>query len=429
MSGGDLLRAIGQRGDSQWSRRLSDAHDGFYVMVDDPGPPYWSLLYRASKLNPDLFLAVAPLAALIDAAYWVVRAAVFPFFLTLWSAERGAARLLRRTFFCPLCFNPMTEPYVYCPRCGRVQGRLRPRIGSLLFKRCAGCGETRWRLIGNYLLNPPGPLVCRDTPQHTGCYRPHQLPNLAGRCSVERIALVGPSVASKHTLLAHLVNQMVNGSASRGSQYYPTGKLSTLEFQLMRQTLARSPHEPTDHCERPGRRYTLARTFALQGAHGKNVAVIHNVSNSWIRYEDRLFTDGLAWTGIRSLVFVIDAAVIEGNGSEGILSHVEVYSRLVRVIEKDLSLAPGSPLPLRVAIVLPLTSGANVAQPVHSNGTISAADVQRYVAQGAPALHALVQRTVAPGQLRYFGGLGSPKLDLSRSGWVRDVAGWVSSRS
>jgi len=429
MTGGDPLRAIGQLGDSQWSRRLSDAHEGFYVRVDDPGPPYLSLLYRASKLNPDVFLVAAPLAALIDAVHWILRAAVFPLFLYLWFAERGVARLLGRTFFCPLCFNPMTEPYVYCPKCRRVQGRLRPRIGSLMFKRCAGCGETRWRLIGNYLLSPPRPLVCRDTPQHTGCYRPHQLANVAGRCSVKRIALVGPSVASKHTFLAHLVNQMVNGSASRGGQYYPVGKLSSLEFQLMRQTLARSALEPTDHCERPGRRYTLARTFALQRGRGRNVAVIHNVSNTWIRYEDRLFTDGLAWTEIRSLVFVIDAALIEGNGSEGILAHAEVYSRVVRVIEKDLSLAPGRYLPVRVAIVLPLTSGANMAQSIGANGAISAAGVKRYVAQGAPALHALVQRTVAPGDLRYFGGLITPNLDLDGSGWVQDLVGWVTGRS
>jgi hypothetical protein len=403
--------------------------------LKDPGPPYWSISYRLARSAESLpefspaqqsRLIGAIIFAPFDAIHWVMRVMIWPLFVVLWYCERGVARLLRRTFFCPLCYNPMRDPYVYCPACGRVQGNLEPRINNLLFKRCVGCGEKRWRIFGNYLFKPPQPLVCRDTIWHLGCYRPHHLDKLAGKCSARRIALVGPNVASKHVFLSHLVNYMVEGRRARPKCYRSANHLSTMEFELLTQVLPQDFGKQTKHYERPGKRYTLARTLVLRKGRSKRLAVIHNVPNACMHNEERLFRDGLAWRQIDAMVFVADLSLVAADGWAGLLSLAEVYSRVVRVIEKDLPLAPGKRLPFRVAIVLPLTQKATLARSIDSEGCVPPDEVERYISQETPGFYALVQRTVSPSKLRFFGGLVTSKLNPQRSRWLDDVVRWVA---
>ena len=424
------LREIGELGDSQWRQRLSDSDAGAYVRLKDGPPPYWSIVYRVyrwAESQPDspdrygVLVVAAVFLVWIDVVVGLIRVALLPLLLLAWWCERGLARLLGRTFLCPLCHNPMRDPYVFCSSCRRVQGQLRPTVNSLFIYCCARCGETRWPVLGNYLGGSPRPLVCRDTRGHRGCYYPHPLTGLAGTSAARHVAIVGPALASKHAFLGHLVAQVVSGG-DRG--YRPANTLAGLEFDLMKQRFMNALQGDTADCEQPGKRYSLARTLVLQ-APRRALFVLHNLCNSWLADEERLFTDGISWSDISSLVFVVDGAVSRANGGEGAMSHAEVYSRVVRVVEKDLRLNPGTLLPFQVAVVLPFPPHAFPVQGSGVSGRLAEADAEAHLWREAPAFCAMLRRTMAPHKLRFFGGVLDSKLDLLRGRWLQEVADWI----
>src|SRR5215211_3741526 len=103
----DLVRTIARVGDALWDGELDDHNHGVYVDINEAPPEHTTPLTAP-------FVAIGYLVA-------------YP----AWLAERKLSRLLGRSYFCPLCHNPMEEALVYCPECRRVQSRLFPAPGGV----------------------------------------------------------------------------------------------------------------------------------------------------------------------------------------------------------------------------------------------------------------------------------------------------------
>jgi hypothetical protein len=432
MSQQELLDRIGQEGDALLKRKLSRVNaEGDYVPIEAGTTrpvlliaKLFAYLEQGGPAAVVLAVPALPLLAPIDLIHVILRFVLFPFVLLAWWLERRLAQMLGRSFFCPLCSNPMREPLVYCPKCKRVQPRLRPHPEALFIRTCE-CGEMSWPILGQFFLRCPQPLVCRDTERVTGCYRPHALAVLAGRGRSRHVAVAGTTARAKHAVMAHLFEHLAQGDGPLG-QWEPAWDMSALELELFEQTLSRSFQIDTSDCDKLGERYTLALSFVLRKARGSQLYVFHNVAQHWLDSTPLLIKNVLNWKLTHGMIFVLDPEQMGLIADSDQLPQAEAYSRLLRVIEEFCRLQAGSTLPLRVAVVLPVPDGqaATLGVPGVKSG-LSGEAVQKLVREKEPALHALLIRSVAPAKLGFFAGPIPDDLDLKKTKWLHDVLTWV----
>jgi hypothetical protein len=394
----------------------SDRYVPFEAHVYWPVPLVERALTRWGRAG----LVLVPPALVIDLARgallvlrWFV---VWPVVaLVCWGERKLAHRLGRDNYFCPLCCNPMKDPCVYCPKCRRVQ----PRLGSwsgLLYHTCE-CKQHRWLVPGRFLSRRPGPAVCRDTDEFLGCYLPHALPDeLAGRFGSRHVAIAGTSSRVKHAVMASLFVQATRAKVAGIGQLEPAWDLSRLELSLFEALLAGGSGLDGDDLDRPGEHYVLAQSFILRPVQSSELLVFHNVPNSWLTETLALARGGRNWKSTKGLVFVLDTQRMGEAVDEAKVPQSEAYSRLVRVIEEFCSLRAGAQLPLRVAVVIPVFGEKSLG-----------AKPEEYLKRNDPALHALMTRTVAPQNLRFWSGsVGSDaRDDTGRTRWAHEVLEWV----
>ena len=422
-----LLQQIGQKGDALLNERLPRVdEDGIYVPLranTNQTPLLTGLLmsYANESGRGGIFITIMalPVVVPLDLLQLILRCIVYPLILAAWWCERRLSRLLGRSYFCPLCSNPMGEPLVYCEHCRRVQTRLIPLIESL-FTRTCDCGKTTWRLQGQYLWRRPQPLVCRDTEHISGCYRPHALPDLAGKTSSHHLAIAGTTTRAKHAVMAYLFRHLIAGG-SRLGPFRTAWDMSALELQLC-DTLAESFSFDTGPCEQPGKRYTLSLSFVLRPHRGGRLLVFHNVAQPWLASTPLLAKNVLNWKLIPGLVFVVDPDRMGVIHDPNQLPQSEIFSRLLRVIEEYCFLPAGAVLSQRVAVVLPLPSGPPSENPEPSMGD---AEVRRQVWERDPALYALLVESVKAGRLRFFAGPIPRGFDLEQTRWLNEVLAWL----
>ncbi|MFO0877896.1 MAG: hypothetical protein U0840_11130 [Gemmataceae bacterium] len=432
MTAQQLIDQIGDEGDALLKTRLRRVDDdGDYVPINQGSsrPVLLSAMLVASleRIGPgSVAIAIPALLFLapIDLILVVVRFLLFPFVLTAWWLERRLARFLRRSFFCPLCSNPMQEPFVYCPKCKTVQPRLRPYPEALFWRTCE-CGATRWSILGQFLLRRPQPLVCRDTEHITGCYRPHPLASLAGTNTSRHIALAGSSIRSKHAVMAHLFYHLTSGTTQRGS-FAPAWDMSELELELSEKVLYRAFRVDTSVCEKPGNRYTLSLSFVLRRKRSGELLAFHNLAQPWLESTPLLVKNVLNWKLIHGMIFVLDPEQLGKVPEAKLLPQVEIYSRILRVIEEYCVLPVGRTLPLQLAVLLPIPAGQAAALNLPgTRGELPQQQVQQLIRDREPGLHALLCRSIAPGKLRFFGGILPDKLDPDQSTWIARALEWL----
>jgi hypothetical protein len=366
------------------------------------------------------YVVVFPLLLAIDVVHAVGRTLVLLFALAVWWGERRLAKLRGRSWFCPLCINPLKEPLVYCPDCLRIQPRLRPGFDSPLSWRCP-CGRSRWSKLGRYFLNPPRNLGCRDTDHFEGCYHPHPLPHLAGRLRPRHVAIVGTSERAKHAVMAHLLHHCVAGER----RYQLVWDLNQLELELCRQFLFRSMREDTRGCEQPGQYYRLARTFLLQRQDGNDALVFHNIPNELLENTESLADYRITWDEMGGLLLVIDDERTDDRFRPNVLSQAEIYSRLLRVIEEYRGTTIGERLPFKVAVLLPVAAGNAADFLPAAGGLIDSDGVKDLLKRRDPPLFGLLNWSTQAKKLRYFGGIMPDELDLKESQWIQEALDWI----
>lgn len=391
----DLLTQIGKDGDALWDDPIDPDTDGAYVDIRDVPP------------EEDY----GPLRVLVIALGLMVAG-------ILWRLERLAFSLLSRTYFCPLCHNPMEEPLVSCPHCRRVQSRLKPTPAGVFVRRCR-CGAGRWRILGSLFASPKS-LVCRDTETFEGCYRPHRIPDLAGRHRSIHAAILGTSVAAKHAFMADMLAQLAK-------RHHPAWRMSELEIRLCRAELAKGFNEDTTRYETPGRLYTLARTLILHGQ-GGTLWVFHNLINRWLASEEELHRNVPAWSRVGALLIVIDGdRLAEPDPRVGDQS-AELYSRAFRDIEKSRLLGPEETLPMRVAVVVAFSSPERMAEFLDGGLPGKGGRVKSSVLGRAPALHGLLVRTVDPRKLKFWAWVAPSGADRVSPTVAQEAGIWIMTR-
>jgi hypothetical protein len=391
----DLLGQIGREGDALWDGQIESEADGSYVDIRDVPPEVFQ-----SPLH-DIAIALGLVIAGV-----------------LWRLERAVSSMLGRTYFCPLCHNPMEEPLVSCPHCRRVQSRLRPTVGGVFIRRCR-CGGGRWRVLGS-LFSPPKPLVCRDTESFTGCYRPHRIPDLAGRHRSINAAILGTSVAAKHAFMADMLTQLAR-------RHRPAWSMSKLELRLCREVLVKGFEEDTTRYESPGCRYTLSRTLILHGRR-RTLWVFHNLLNTWLVSEEALHKNAPFWGRVRGILIVIDGDRLAGADPVGADHPAELYSRTLRDIEKLGLVSPGDALPMNVAVVVACSSREKMGDLLSHAQPGIGGPVKSAVMGRDPALHGLLVRTVHPKKLRFWAWVAPSGANRPSHLVAEEVGVWIMTR-
>jgi hypothetical protein len=100
------------------------------------------------------------------------------------------------------------------------------------------------------------------------------------------------------------------------------------------------------------------------------------------------------------------------------LPSVEVYTRLVRDLEEYCAIPPGRRLPLRVAVFFLQAHD----WPAEKNPRKASEIAVRHA---APALYALLRRTLRARRLRFFSGQLPAGPDLAASAWVGEGLAWL----
>jgi hypothetical protein len=427
-----LIRAISKRGNALWNSELPDHQDGVYIRLSEPLPFTGSLLTWWTKRVGGPSKDISPLLVMgwlvllpFELVQLLLRPLLFPIVWLVWSFEKLVASWLGYDYFCPLCHNATNTPFVYCPKCRRVQGLLAPSVGALFRQPCAECGEVVAPTLGNHLLQQPKNLVCRDTRRTKGCYRPLALPTFPRTVSSSHSVIFGGTVAAKHAVLSHLVAHALQSHSQNGPGCYRIPwDLNQLEWSLMEQFLSRSYSLDTSVVEELAPRYTLARTFILQKDE-RRLLVLHNLVNAWVASEKRLYTEGIAWKNVQSAIFVVDPDVLAHEGKPQQLTHAEIFSRMIRVIEKDLAVDPGHTLPLRVAVVVPLTNQTRKSYGLSSASELSPEMVEQFLGEHSPATYSLLRRTVGSTKLAWFGGAMPATLDTAVTFWLKPLVKWL----
>lgn len=419
-----LIRQIGMQGDASLKSGMLSDHDAKgYIYLKDEQLPYWSLWYifcrwtNYGPLSSIAFFFLGPL----DLLQVPFRLILWPCCVLIWKAERHLGHWLRRKHLCGICHHAMPDPFVYCKYCQRVQGLLRPSFGALFWRRCAGCGRSGWPTLGDYLCWAPKPLVCRDSAKSKGCYTPLD-PQIPSGHAMRQYAILGPTLRAKHAFMGHLIRSLtLAGAAPR--QFEPLGNLSELECRLCAEVLSSAKERDTSSCEVPGKRYTLMRSMRLQ--RNKRQVVLHNIAHPWLRSEDTLYRDSLRWRDVTGLMFVLDERLLAIDASHPQASHVEVLSRLIRVVEKDMSLLPGSPLPFKVVVVLPVAENSRLASQVDARGIMSVKNIKDAIQSLSPGLLALLRRSVEKRNLGFYGGVLPNHASQNSTAWLSDLRRWI----
>jgi len=429
-----LKRRIGQRGDALFNGKLSDRYPrerwdvGFY----HEGPPWWSICYRflykspqANKTEPadDVEALTYCTLGWIDALHWLVRLIIFPFSWIVWWCERRWARWRKYSYFCPVCHNPARDPLVYCPRCGQIQGLLRPRVGELFVHRCTNCGESRWKIHGQYLGSPPHHLVCRNTLTTAGCTRPNPIASLLRKTRSDHLAILGVGTRTKHALFAHIIGHAAKKRLGRRGRCRIPWPVNRDEWQLARRTLGNNLAVDTDGYETPGRNYTLARTFLLRAR--SRLVVLHNLADQWLTAEAALAVHGYPLVTSKTWIFVLDAVELEQHAPESRSSSVETLSRLIRVVQKFRKLDPQKALPAKLAVVLPIPDSSKLWNEGLLVDRLEPETVRSLVHERAAAFSLLATSVFRRSRLRYFGGPLPDSLDLQQTSWLQEVFNWA----
>ncbi len=430
-----LFRKIGKHGDSLWAGKLPEKYGGLEIPLDSSAPFHWSFLYHLFGKLEDagepwslwvvVWLSLFPLA-ILDSAQLLIRGLLYPLVLLIWWCEKRLALFQGRRYFCAVCHKLMDDPWVYClnPRCPRrVQTRLRPTFNSLFIRRCLVCDHSRWLLLGQRHRFPPQPLVCRHTYKLSGCYHPLRIPALQGQATLH-FAIVGTTVAAKHTVMSHMFHQLTGSSSDES--YRTAWDVSQMELELSRQILYRGFEEDTSRYETPGRHYTLAWTFVLQPVGSGSHLVFHNMLNSWFSDTHDLAKHGANWKILKGLLFVIDPRLMWQEPSVDALPQAEIYARLLRTVEEYCVLRPGRPVPFKVAVLLPLPPKMfdffAKSAALHK---ASSTTIEHILAQQDPALFSLLRRTVPRQRLCFFGGWLPPRPDFTQTPWIDHALKWL----
>jgi hypothetical protein len=204
--------------------------------------------------------------------------------------------------------------------------------------------------------------------------------------------------------------------------------MSKLELSLFRYVLRRGFEEDTTRYEAPGHTYTLARTFILHGRKGA-LWVFHNLLNSWLVSEEELHRYHPTWSRVGSLLFVLDgerlARPVPGSSDPP----VELFSRMLRDIEKFCLLRPNRFLPMRVAVVVACPSHEMMSELFLKADRPADEPFKSVVMSLDPALHALLLRTVAPKRLRFWGWVAPFNVDQTSPLAAQEVGRWILGES
>src|SRR5437660_650361 len=104
-----LRNQIGAEGDALLAAPLSRL-DGEGNPVPFEASPRHPVLCTERPYGCLTLLLLAPILLPIDVVLLIYHWVFFLVSWLLWSCERLAARRLGRSYFCPLCSNPMTDP-------------------------------------------------------------------------------------------------------------------------------------------------------------------------------------------------------------------------------------------------------------------------------------------------------------------------------
>lgn len=428
MSFDGLVQTIGQQGDMLWNDKLATLNRhgrGFPLNKSEKGIwlTYWlfkSFLPHYPRWRIVLVVFVAPII-ICEPVILLLRLPTYLFVSLLWRLRRSFAHKAGRSFLCPLCYNPMKDPYYYCPRCKEIQPLLEPRINCLFFRTCS-CGKSIWSIWGQYSGRKYKNLVCRNTERYFGCYRPYRLHKLAG-CSSKYYVLTGTSVRAKHAVMAHLFQYLTVVGLENEGILAPAWPITQTELELCRrylcEVLSHQSHDASAKYplakEKLGKKYSLAQSFALASSGGQTAHVFHNLPNRLFAQTKEITKFDLEWNSIRCLIIVIDVK------RRSRLPWSEQYSRLVRVIEEYLELEIGKHLPIKIAIVVPYQGSAAPRASLHSTSD----QVRDEIMKTDPTLGALLQRTTAEKDVRFFGGPIPEKFDLQQTAWLGELAEWI----
>jgi hypothetical protein len=435
----ELLTAIGKLGDALLRPEFSPEDEAGEPIPFEPPPinPRSLLVgrfadeVRAAKGPVTVILASLLYGAAlpVDALRLVAKGCLFPFAWVSWRGERWLARRTRGSHLCPLCTNPIQDPLVFCPRCGRIQPRIQPTWSAPLAWPCY-CGESRWPTLGQYFGGSRGPLVCRDQPHFTGCHRRTRLEGVAGRYVATHVALFGASLKAKHAVMGHLFARIADGTDRGGLSATPAWDLSRLELDLARSHLIKAFVEDTAPAESPGAEYTLGLAFLAHSRDTGRLYHIRNLAEKWVARTDRLAEKSLDWNFVRCLALVLDPTGLGRFDTTEFLPHAEVLSRLIRVIEEYLEIPPGDRLPHSLAVILPLPDLRELdslrleLDAPHGEGAVDDR-IRSVLRDRDPALIALVDRCFEPSRVGFFAGPIPNTLDLKATEWLKQVLDWL----
>jgi hypothetical protein len=224
--------------------------------------------------------------------------------------------------------------------------------------------------------------------------------------------------------MSHLFHRLTGSSS--GESYRTGWDVSQKELELCGQILYRGFEKDTIRYETPGRHYTLAWTFVLQPVGRGSRLVFHNILNSWFLDTHDLAMHGANWKILEGLLFIIDPRRMQQEPSVDVLPQAEIYARLLRTVEEYCLLRPGSPVPFKVAVLLPFPPKMTVffsnSAALHKT---SSTTIEQVVAQQDPALVSLLRRTVPRQRLCFFGGCLPPRPGLTQTSWIDHALKWL----
>jgi hypothetical protein len=424
-----LLQTLAQHHHAVLAAHLSETWQGEYITISDVPPDvstfvrWWSdkVDPRGRGLSPLLLIGWLLLMP-VDLVCLLFRPLALAVVWPLWRLERIVARLRGIRFFCPICHHDTADPYVYCPQCGRVQGLIRPTIGTVFSWSCAECGRTSWPILGNYLRRRPKHLVCRNTLDTFGCYRPLPFDNHWRPTLPRHVVVASGGMRAKHAFLAHFAHHAVSHRPASSAAPWDFHRF---ELEYLKGHVAYSYSRDTAACEQPGAAYTLARSLILQRADDRWL-VIHNLALPWLQSEKELLTRGPNWKSVHSLVFVVDLDELEADGRPVAISHVESFERILRAAQYKIPVEPNAPFPLKIAIAVPIpdTKGGKVYATAARE--LSSADAEEVVRKAVPSLYALVRSCTSKKNVRFFGGNLPDGLLPERTHWIKKLIDWIA---
>lgn len=368
-----------------------------------------------------LFVVVLFLGPL-DLIHALVRISIFPCIYGLWWLDRRLMALRSRAFFCPNCFNPMKEPLVYCAACRTPQPQLRPTFGNLLIRKCDNpdCpSPSRWFLLGQ-AFKTPGPIACRNTPSFKGCCLPHRCFELVDGCQSKHAIVIGPSIECKHAVMGHLLAYLHHVGA-RKAKFVPVGELDRLEYDLFVSHLSHAFRVNTVLAEKPGKKYELATSLLLRSTRRKQLLAFHNIPVGATASDAAMRRNVPGAELNPSVIFVLNEAWLVSSDGED-QSHVEVFSRFVRRVQRRFDMAPVKKLSTPLHLVLPVPLNSPLRQYAKASGIVPSETTQQLLRRNDSAFYSLVSACVKPNCVRFYGGLLPDEVKTDSCVWLQPLA-------